>query len=91
MWECSTTTNPVARKDYYCQACGFIRDSGWTEGDFGEEEWALIEKAKADGWKILKGQKYLKVSGIWDGDPSVFRARPEIDKLVQSLGWYDDL
>lgn len=89
MWEVETVTNPVARKDYHCQASDWIVNAGLDERDYEAEDWAVIEKAKAEGFQIKKGTKYLKVSGKFDGEFQVFRAREELEAICQKYELYD--
>lgn len=79
-WEVETTSEPIARKNYRCDACDWIHDS-INQGIFSFAEYRLIAKARRDNWQIKKDQRYLKVSGKWDGDWSTFRARPEMHDL----------
>jgi hypothetical protein len=77
----------VARKDYHCQASDWINNMMGGE-DFTPEELVIYKKAKAEKFKILKGTKYLKVDGFWEGEPSVFRARPDMDAICQKYELY---
>lgn len=79
-WDFYEATTPKARKEYRCDACEYI-NSVINEGYFSFAEMRLIVKAKRDGWKIKKGQIYDKVKGKWEGDFSIFRARPEMNEL----------
>tara|TARA_R110002049_G_scaffold282589_3_gene462439 strand:+ start:1175 stop:1447 length:273 start_codon:yes stop_codon:yes gene_type:complete len=88
-WDVETTTEPVARKDYHCMACDWIHDS-ISEQIFNFSELRLIAKAKKENWQIKKGQKYIKVSGKWDGEWCTFRARPEINDLCQKHDIYQE-
>ena len=56
-WDVSTITEPVARKEYACDACELIHSFGIMESDVTPEEWAAWLQAKSDGYKILKGTK----------------------------------
>lgn len=90
MWDMQTVTTPKARKDYPCEACQWLLNDCWQEADYTPEEWQQMEQAKADGYKILSGQKYIKVSGKWEGEFAVFRARPEIDAICQKYDIYQE-
>jgi hypothetical protein len=90
MWDVATTTTQTARKDYQCEASNWIIETGIGEFPFSFAELRLIAKAKRDDWKIKKGQQYVKVCGKWDGEWSVFRARPEINNLCQYHGIYQE-
>ena len=89
-WDVYTETKPVARKDYLCNACEIITDNSLGERDFSPEEWIVIELAKSEGFKILKGTKYIKVKGIYEHEPSTFRARMDIDEICRENGFYED-
>lgn len=91
-WDFCTKTNQKAAKNYFCRASEILKDcteykdkSAWDN-----DEWLSIESAKADNWNIKKGDTYVKISGKWDGDFSVFRARPDIDALCHKYGLYND-
>lgn len=86
MWNFYTDTKQKARKDYVCDACMLLLDGN---DDLTDEEQQLFDKARSEGFKILKGKEYIKVSGKWEGDFSVFRARPEIDQICLRLGLYE--
>ena len=53
-----STFNPVARKDYYCNASDWICNSFLCDEDYDPEDLVTIEKAREENWKILKGTKY---------------------------------
>jgi len=69
---------PVARKDHNCSACEWIRED---MRDFTFAELREIVIAKRNGWKIKKGQKYIKQINICDGDFGVYKAIPEIHDI----------
>ena len=71
---------PVARKDYHCDACYQLLQGMAYPDDFTEEEVITLAQAKADGWKIKKGQQYVKQVNKYD-DIYTFRARPEVLKI----------
>lgn len=87
-WDFFTTTTQIAGKDYPCQAADWLLNSGYGQQDYEPADWALIEKAKAEDWKILKGTEYIKTQGKWDGDFSTFRARPELDAICKKYDLY---
>lgn len=89
-WDVCTVTNPVSRKDYSCDACRVISGFGWDTEDFTMVELAVFQKAKYEGYKILKGTKYIKCHGIWEGRPGTFRAREDIDVICHRHGLYED-
>jgi hypothetical protein len=87
-WEFEEITHQIASKDYDCQAMPWIFNSGLDEGDFEPEHWDAIQKAKSEGCKIKKGEKYLKVRGKWEGEWATYRARKEIDEICQYYDLY---
>lgn len=69
---------PIARKDYNCSACEWIRE------DISGFEFAELRKivmARKNGWKIKKGQRYIKQINICDGDFYVYKAIPDIHDI----------
>ena len=89
MWKVCEVTNPVASREYQCEASEWIDNTiGWDESEFEPKDVETISKARADGFKILKGTKYIKVSGIFEGEPAVFRARIDIDDICNRYELY---
>lgn len=86
-WDFCTNEIRTARKEYYCDACEWIENQDARE-EFGEEDLAIWEKAKSEKCRIRKGTKYIINKGKYEGDWSVFRARPEIDELCQKYNVY---
>jgi len=89
-WNVCTHTTPMARKTYVCEAADFIWGAGWTESDVTAEEWDTIMQAKAEGWKILPGTRYVKLKGIWEGAAVTFRAREDLDAICQKYDLYEE-
>jgi hypothetical protein len=89
MWDISTETRPRAKKAYNCNAAECILNSGYDEADFEKEDWDEIERALECGFMILPGEEYIKVSGLWDGEWSTFRARPELNRICHDYGLYE--
>jgi hypothetical protein len=88
-WDFFIVTTQVARKDYKCDAAEWLGNM-MCDDDFTLDELPIIKKAESEKWKILKGTVYSKTSGKWDGDFSVFRARPELDELCLKYDLYQD-
>ena len=57
--------------------------------DLSDDELTLYEQAKNESFSIQPGQTYVKVEGIWDGEFTVFRARPEVHALCIKHNIYD--
>jgi len=87
-WDVSTQTNPTASKEYHCQASDWIENSGLCDEDFDAEDAKTIAKARSEGWMILPGTKYVKITGKWDGDFQTFRAREDLDYICHSYELY---
>ena len=79
MWDFSEETQPIARKDYHCDASDWL--TNFDRNDFDKEELVIIDLAKTENNKILKGTKYIKVSGKWEGEFNTFRARIDLNTI----------
>ena len=90
MWEIETVTTPVARKDYHCEASDWICNASYPDEDYDPEDLETINKARNESWKILKGQKYLKVSGKFEGEFCTFRARIDLEEVCKKYDLYPD-
>jgi len=90
-WGVYTETRPVARKDYPCDAC---ESALWAELNYPEnidkEDFEVMENAKADGYRILKGMKYIKVCGLYEGNWTTFRARIGVDEICHKYEAYPE-
>ncbi len=85
-----SSSKPTARKEHYCNACEhLLLDGTPKEGGFSPAEWKAIEKAKANNWKIQKGEKYLKQVGVFDGDFQTFKAIKEIHDICLEHDYYN--
>lgn len=88
-WSLCRVRTQVARKDYRCDAADCIGDKlGWDEREYEEEDRPAIHRAKEEGFKILKGSRYVKVDGVWEGEWSVFRAREDLDAICHKYEMY---
>ena len=83
-------SNPVARKNHHCDACEFILNNGVNGNGYPISELRIIVKAKRNGYKILKGEKYFNQVGIFDGDFYSFKGIPEIVELCQKYDLFDN-
>ena len=80
----------VARKDHACMACEWLLNDGLGNIEFSISEYRQIVKARRNGWKIKKGQKYLHQVCKHDGEIVDFRAIPEINELCWKHEIYQD-
>lgn len=87
-WDFCEQSEPTARKDYRCDAWHWIANSDFSEEDYEPEDWQIIENARKEGFKILKGTQYIKNKGIWEGEWSVSRARKDLDVICRKYGLY---
>lgn len=88
MWELEKTTYPIAKKNYHCEASDWV-DNGCLD-DISKADMATIKKAKEEGFKILLGTKYLKTTGKWDGEFSIYRCRIDLHDICIKYGIYPD-
>lgn len=87
-----TNELPIARKDHACTACAAWNLSGYTLDDCETpQQREIVKVAKADGWKIHKGQKHQKCTGVDGGEFFTVRARLDMDEVCRALGLYDDV
>ena len=79
-----------ARKDHDCSASWFLREFlSDIEDALTEEEKAAVERAKENGWKIKKGQPYIRQNNKMDGELYIFKAIPEIHDICIMHDLYD--
>ena len=83
-------SEPISRKEHYCSACEYLLQNGIPkEIDWKPDEWRAIERAKANGWKIQKGEKYYNQVGIYDGDFQNFKGIIEIHNILRDNDYYE--
>jgi len=90
MWDFAVDTYPVARKEYHCEASDHISMAGYGQRDYEPDDWATIVKAREEDNKILKGTEYLHISGKWEGDFAVYRARQDLHAICIKYDFYDE-
>ena len=88
MWELAKTKTIMARKEHNCEASDWITNSNYGEIDFDPEDWAIIQKAKDENWKIKKGDLYLYTTGKYDGEFCAYKARIDLDKICKKYDLY---
>lgn len=80
-----------ARKHYECDACYWWDRAGYSLDDCETSEQRLIvEAAQADKWRILPGQKYRRIKGVFEGALTTYRARPGMQSVIEQLKLCDD-
>lgn len=93
MIEVLSESTPKASKDYPCQACRFLLDGGLRDvmkGPLTFAEKRAIAQAKANGYKILKGQTYLRQNNVDQGEFYVFKAIPAVHDIMIKYKLYPD-
>ena len=80
-------SEPVARKDHNCDACESLNyhNNGLTFSELRD-----VVKAKRNGWKIKKGQKYIRQNILSSEGIYTFKAIPEIDYICRKYDFYGD-
>lgn len=79
-----------ANKDHKCDACYWWDRSNFGQKDVTDVEWLVIETAKREGWKILKGSQYVFQSFVYDGDIQTFKARLDVDEVCRKYELYPE-
>jgi hypothetical protein len=82
------SSNPIARRDYACDACVWLFESNYRYG-LTISEYRSIVKAKRNDFKIKAGSKYVYQCCKNYGDFYVFRAIPEIHAICLKYDMYD--
>ncbi|MBL4833607.1 MAG: hypothetical protein JKY26_06485 [Pseudomonas sp.] len=83
-------SRPVARKEYECDAAEWYINSNLGRHDFEPEDWAIIEKASAERFKILPGLPYVRQSGIYEGELCTFKARIDMHGICLKYEIYEE-
>lgn len=89
MIEVLSESTPKARKDHDCMACEFILNNGVDGMGFTRTELRVISKARKNGWKILKGDVYMRQNNKFDGELYTFKAIPEIAEICFKYDLFD--
>lgn len=72
---------PIARKEYRCDACEWLFNSGMVLRDFNFSERKMIARAIRDKGRIMPGQRYIMERQRINGRSRTFRARLDIDSI----------
>jgi hypothetical protein len=89
MTEIIEQTEPIARKDHDCMACEWLVNSDIIDYLTFSEKRAVV-RAKRNGWKIKKGQQYIRQFNKGCGEVWVFKAIPEIHDICLEYDLYED-
>lgn len=92
MIEVISDTKHVAQKDYKDDSAEFIIECMYSirSGLLTFSELRAIARLKANGWKIKKGQVYMKQFNKMDGDTYTFRSLPEIAAICHKYELYPE-
>lgn len=83
------TKYPKARKDHTCDACYWLcQGLEFVSHNLSFREKRAIVRARRNGWKIKKGETYVRATVKQDGELATFRAIPEIDQICTETGLY---
>ncbi len=83
-------TTQTARKHYPCDACQQWDRSGYGENDVSIADWLIVQRARADKWKIMPGMQYRKVTYLDGGELMTYRARLDMDALCYRNDLFDE-
>lgn len=85
-------SKPIARKNYSCDACIFLFDLNIPkELGLSFSEYRAVVKAKQNGYKILKGERYIRQFNTDNcGNTWTFRGIPEITKICHKHNLFDE-
>lgn len=88
--EALSETQPFAKKEHDCDACEWLNNSGYTnEEDLTPDEWKSYQLAKSNGFKIKKGESYIRQNNKFDGEIYTFKAIPAIHDICIKYDFYD--
>ena len=90
MVETLSSKTRIARKDHKCMASEWIREGDYRSG-FTFSEYRAIAKAKANNWKIKKGDSYSWAQCKYDGILYEWKAIPEIEAICHKYNYFADL
>ena len=81
-----------ARKDHSCDACVFLRENigELDKGTLTFSELRAVARAKANGYKIKKGESYKSQFNEMDGDVYTFKYIPEISAICFKYNLYPE-
>jgi hypothetical protein len=83
-WSFQKKEYPVARKEYPCDAYEWACSS---PDDLTRDEIRIVGLS---GGRIKKGEKYIKVTGKYEGDFVCFRANVALHDICVKYGLYPE-
>ena len=81
---------PIARKDYRCEASEIFLESGLESGDLDQKDCQSLNQAHSDRWMIRKGQPYRKAIMVDAGIFTTYRARLDMDAICTKHKLFED-
>tara|TARA_R100000951_G_C2592075_1_gene165384 strand:- start:603 stop:881 length:279 start_codon:yes stop_codon:yes gene_type:complete len=87
--EVLSETTQIASKDYNCDSSEWLRENGFGYCEFSFKEKRFIVAAKRSGYKIKKGDVYLKQNNKQDGRLYTFRSIPSIHAVCINHDLYE--
>ena len=80
----------MAKRPYTCCACSAWLTNANNDEPLTPDERLILDAVKADGWKILKGQVYRRITEKRDGELGTIRMRQDMDSLVSKYELWDE-
>ena len=79
----------IARKEYQCNASLFVEPCLFDLiGDLSFSEKRAVVQARRDGWKILKGQRYIRQTIKFEGEISTVHSRVDMHRICLNHDLY---
>ena len=85
-WYFYRITYPIARKEYDDQGWEHISNS---RRDFSFSDLRKIVKIKKKNYRILKGEKHIKITGKYEGMMDTFRISFDADFICNKYDLYE--
>lgn len=82
-----------ARKDRSCDACYLLGNLGspsQVKEELNPAQLKYYEEIESKGFKILKGEPYMKVTGVFDGEIQSCDYNEEMYKIVEELNLFEE-
>lgn len=89
-YEFMKESTQTARKDYFCDGCNRILESGHLSIGMNFAQYRVFARAKRLNFWIKKGERYRKIISRYEGRLVAFRVRVDIDDICEKLDVYID-
>lgn len=80
----------TARKVYKCGAFYWFDRSNYGPQDTEPNDWALVERVRAEGGEIKPGMQYMRQVSVEGGEFSTFRCRLDMHDLCVKYDLYPE-